>query len=261
MSFLATTLPADTEIVAEGGAHHIVCAGKRTTVPYPTHDAALGMALKMESARAAMQQVARALGIDAETRPGIAAGAIGASAYTRQQYERACVELDLEPEDDEHLAGLDGGYVYSIHTAETVRLVEMILANRRVGGLRADVAARQERTMDQITEQVGSGPYTRDAYERACALAGLTPVADAGCVAIAEQQITRMGASGALDIATPMQPLVADLAIQRAAGVEQEALSAGRQCAECDHPIPAGAGMLATGGLACTPKCHAALSG
>jgi hypothetical protein len=182
--------------------------------------------------------------------------------YTRDQYEQACSALDLEPADDADLGGYGDKYgVYDLATYTPAQAITATLRRRRLAGLEREHAARVaqwRRDLGQAGLETDS--YTRQQYERACAIMHAPVLSDGGCVAVVEQHLTRLAGSGVLVIGIPDDDeVVRTLCDRRVAAVEQEARHSGRRCDECGTPLLAG-GMAASFGLACDVPCYDAMA-
>lgn len=188
--------------------------------------------------------------------------------YTRDQYEAACAALGFAPVDDEHVVRGDrdrddkggrSGALTDLHRVPARDSVVLILRRRRHAGMEREESAAEKRAREEIVRTVGDGPYTREQYEQATAIAGVSALTDQQCVAILEDEMSRY--TSVMTITVPVDGLAADLAVQRA-----DAIAAARSkvptrpCGECGTPIPQGAGMAASLGLACRVECFDAMA-
>ncbi len=182
--------------------------------------------------------------------------------YTRAQYEQACEALDIDPADDADLGGYWDRYgVYDLITYTPKQAIAATLRRRRLAGLEREYTAQVgqwRRDLDQAG--LNTGWYSRDQYERACAIMHTLALPDDGCVAVVDQHLSRLAGTGVLVIGIPDDDEVArELCYRRVTAIEQDARDSGRRCDECGTPLLS-AGMVASFGLACDVPCYDAMA-
>jgi hypothetical protein len=183
------------------------------------------------------------------------------SVYTRAQYETACAALELEPAADTDLGNYgDRWGDYDLFTYTPRVVITADLRRRRMAGLERERAAKQAEATLAVEAEVGTGPYSREQYERACQIMGVPVLSDGGCMGVIEQDLTRLSRGGVLIVGVPDDQASVELAYRRANAIEQETVASGRRCGECGTPILKGAGMAASMGLACDVPCFDAMA-
>ncbi|WP_431929889.1 hypothetical protein [Nonomuraea jabiensis] len=194
------------------------------------------------------------------TRPDYELADPSVHVYTRDQYERACAVAGLEALDDEQCVNGIGWVPLSEGETAVTRMTAQTLAARRSRGIESEITRRLTRGREAAEAEVGTGPYTREQYERACQIIGIPALSDRGCVAAVEHRMSRIvGDLIVIDPRIPDDDLSIDMAERRVDAMEQEARSAGRRCDECGAVI-VGSAMGASLGLACSVKCYDAMA-
>lgn len=195
-----------------------------------------------------------------DTRPDYELADPSVDVYTRDQYERACAAAGLEPLDDERCVKGIGWVLLSEGETAVMRMTAQTLAERRVNGSKAEIEWRLARDREAAEAAVGTGPYTREQYERVCEIIGIPALSDGGCVAAVEHRMSRYaGGLIVIDPRLPNDDLSIDMAGRRVDAMDQEARSAGRRCDACGTVI-IGSGMAASLGLACSVECFDAMA-
>lgn len=115
-----------------------------------------------------------------ETATAAAASVDGetATAWSRAAYEAACTATGIDPADDAtagYIAGPGGG-VYTIPEYHRDHLLWAWMARYRARGADAERAAAETTALQRAEDASGTGPYSRTAYENACAAAGCEPL-------------------------------------------------------------------------------------
>jgi hypothetical protein len=176
--------------------------------------------------------------------------------YTRAQYEQACTVLDIDPADDSDLGGYWDIYgVYDLFTYTPNQAIRATLRRRRLAGLKREFAAlvvQWRRDLDQAGLNTDS--YTREQYERACAIMHAPALPDHACVAVVSQHLSRLAGTSVLDVGIPDDDeVVRELCSRRVTAIHQGAREAGRRCDECGA-------LLLSAGIACSVSCYDAMA-
>lgn len=171
--------------------------------------------------------------------------------YSRDQYEHACRLLDIEPMTDEQCDSY--GVEYGVFAPPEYRpdqIMRYTIARYRLRGIGAARKAAAEQAQ-QAADAIGTGAYTRDQYETACAAAGIAPLDDRAARRASDNYLDST-ASGVRAVgAYPTDDVALSLAIRRADGMNAEAAEAGQVCIVCRRPVPAGTGVIASLGRVC----------
>jgi hypothetical protein len=195
-----------------------------------------------------------------DTRPDDERAHRSVHVYTRQQYERACAAVGLEPLDDAWCVQGIGLVPLAEGETAVMRMTAETLASRHASGITAEITWRRAQGRTAAEAELGTGPYTREQYDRACEIIGIPALSDGGCVAAVEHRMSRYaGDLIVIDLRIPDDDLSIDMAARRVDAMEQEARVAGRRCDECGAVI-IGSGMAASLGLACRVECFDAMA-
>ena len=168
------------------------------------------------------------------------AGPPPVEVYTRGQYEEACSALDIAPARDSDLGSYWDTYgVYDLFTCTPKQAVTATLRRRRLAGLDRELAAQVAQWRDDLGHAgLDTRSYTREQYERACAIMHTPALPDGACLAVVDQHLSRLTGTGVLDIGIPDDAEVArDLCYRRVTAIEQDALQSGRRCDEMRQPV------------------------
>lgn len=182
--------------------------------------------------------------------------------YTRGQYEQACSALDIGPGPDSDLGSYWDTYgVYDLFTYTPKQAITATLRRRRLAGLEREVAAEVAQWRHDLGHAgLDTRSYTREQYERACAIMHTPALPDGACLAVVDQHLSRLTGTGVLDIGIPDDDEVArDLCYRRVTAIEQDARQSGRRCDECGSPLLF-SGMTASLGIACSVSCYDAMA-
>lgn len=187
--------------------------------------------------------------------------------YTRAQYETACAALELDAASDAEIDAHDRRYgrngTLDLWISPPREVIAATLRRRRLAGMDREQAERNAGYRRELETAclARSKAYSRAQYEQACRIMHLRPLSDGGCLALVDQDLSRLDGSGVTAIipGLPTDKVSLGLAYKRVAALDHAAAEADHRCDECGAFI-AGSGMIASGGLACGPDCYDAMS-
>jgi len=214
----------------------------------------LRVVLGDESAVAARRQ-------QLEERMQAAEDAIAGRGYTREAYEEACAASGVPALSDEEISeaayALHAYLTITAHTVDSVIVTD--LAAARLRAMEAEADAADARALQAATQAAGSGPYDRDAYERACRAAGQEPLDDQQAAALGTAYLDQAAArasGGGLVVGAPDRATTQiRLALRRMDGMQAE--TPDHTCHACRRWLAPGEAMMASLALYC-PDCYSA---